>query len=105
MNAYYHNEHIAAIGTQEIYSSHSRTRRITLGDRLISLISFLVAIFTNATVVKIEKAVLSTTGFFVFFGVIGSMDCGKLGMLPGLFLCGLVALVEFLILRSIWAKR
>ncbi len=101
MNAYYQNEHITSLGERELYRRHT----VTVGDRLISFICFLAAIFTNATVVKVEKAVLSTAGVFIFFGVIGSMDCGRLGLLAGLLICGLVVLVEFFILRSIWRRR
>jgi hypothetical protein len=38
--------------------------------------------------------------FVAFFGVIGSMDSGSIGMFAGISLCSLFSLIEFFIFKS-----
>jgi hypothetical protein len=47
---------------------------ITFGDRLISAICMIVAFFTSAVALKVEKAVMATVCFIAFFGIIGGME-------------------------------
>lgn len=94
MNAYYNNTNV---GIRE-----GRARGgIRIVDGIITLICAIVAVLTSSVAVKIEKAVLSTALFIAFFGLIGSMDAGNIGMLFGTFLCVICALLELVILKSI----
>lgn len=78
---------------------------VRVGDKLISAICAIVAFFTCALMVKIEKATVATALFFSFFGVIGSMDNGSISLFGGLVLCLLITLVEFLTLKSMIDRR
>ena len=96
MNAYYENK---------TYGNRmTRTAELQVGDKLISLICALVAFFTCTAVVKIEKTVLCTALFLSFFGIIGAMDNGSIGMLFGIILCAATSLFEFLTIRSLIKK-
>ena len=96
MNAYYENK---------TYGNRiSNTAEIRVGDKLISAICALVAFFTCTAVVKIEKAVLCTVLFFSFFGLIGAMDNGSIGMLSGIVLCAATSFFEFLTIKSMVKK-
>jgi hypothetical protein len=78
---------------------------INVGDKLISFICMIVALFTSAIAVKIEKATLCTAGFVAFFGIIGSMENGNLGLLAGVFFCIVISLVEFAIFKSMLKSK
>lgn len=93
MNAYYERNHRTAVADNHSFNTN-------VGDRLISFICMIVAFFTSSVAVKVEKAVVCTFGFVAFFGVIGSMESGSLGMLGGILLCFAVSLVEFFIFKS-----
>ena len=93
MNAYYERTN-----RQAIADNHSINT--SFGDGLISLICTIVAFFTSAAAVKVEKTILSTVCFVAFFGVIGSMDSGSIGMFAGISLCSLFSLIEFFIFKS-----
>ena len=73
---------------------------INVGDKMISLICAIIALFTSAVAIKIEKATLCTAGFIAFFGIIGSMENGNLGMLVGILFCIVISLVEFSVFKS-----
>lgn len=93
MNAYYER------GRTSVADQHSIDT--VFGDRLISLICTLVAFFTSAIAVKVEKAILSTICFVGFFGIIGSMETGNIGLFFGLLLCTACSLLEFFIFKSL----
>ena len=93
MNAYYERTNREAIA-----DNHSIN--INFGDSIISIICAIVAFFTSSVAVKVEKALLATAGFVGFFGVIGSMDNGNIGMIGGILLCAVFSLVEFFIFKS-----
>ncbi len=93
MNAYYERTN-----RQAIADNHSINT--SFGDGLISLICAIVAFFTSAVAVKVEKTILSTVCFVAFFGVIGSIDNGSMGLASGILLCSLFSLVEFFIFKS-----
>ena len=99
MNAYLENRTYS----NKISSAPSITDT-RVGDRLISVICAIIAFFTCTAMVKIEKATLATALFFSFFGVVGGMDNGSIGLLIGLVLCALITLVEFLTLKSMVAR-
>ena len=92
MNAYYQRTNRTIVVTDN--------NPINVGDKLISLICTIVAFFTSAVAVKVEKAVLCTVCFVAFFGVIGSMESGNIGLLGGILLCAALTLVEFFIFKS-----
>lgn len=96
MNAYYENK---------TYGNRiPRTAEIRVGDRLISVICAIVAFLTCSAVVKVGKAAICTALFFSFFGVIGAMDNGSIGMLAGVVLCAATSLFEFLMIKSMVKK-
>ncbi len=101
MNAYFNYENTGfrsgAVGTRE-------RRESVIGDRLISFICALVAMVTCPVAVKLEKATVATALFFVFFGIIGSMEAETLSMGLGLVLCLAVCFFEFLIFKSMGKK-
>lgn len=96
MNAYYQRNNKTTLVTDATLFPE-----ITIGDKLINFICAIVAALTSAVAVKIEKAVLSSVVFIAFFGVIGSMDAGNIGLLGGLALCGICTLIEAAIFKSI----
>ena len=97
MNAYYQKPNRTIIVTDN--------NPIAAGDKLISIICAIIAFFTCAVAVRIEKATLCTVGFVAFFGVIGSMDNGSIGMAGGALLCLAISFVEFLIFKSMAKKK
>lgn len=92
MNAYYERTNRTAI------NNHSYNAQI--GDGFISFICMIVSFFTSAVAVRIEKTILCTAGFVAFFGVIGSMENGSIGLFGGLLLCCAVTFVELIVLKS-----
>ena len=100
MNAYYQKNNKKTLVTDTTLFPE-----ISIGDKLISFICAIVALLTCSVAVKIEKAVICTAVFFAFFGIIGSMESGSMGMFGGLLLCALCTLVEFLIFRSMFKKK
>ena len=92
MNAYYERTSRTAI------NNHSHGTQI--GDGLISFICMIVAFFTSAAAIRVEKTLLCTASFIAFFGVIGSMESGAIGLFGGLMLCALFSFVEYLVLKS-----
>jgi len=99
MNAYYQNNRRTFI------ASNTRPCPGTaVGDKLISFICAIVAIFTSAIAVKIEKALLCTGGFVCAFGIIGSMEAGSINMLLGLFVCACISLIELAVFKSMFKK-
>ncbi len=99
MNAYYENRGFRAHAGQKSFP------QAQIGDRSISFICAIVAIFTCSVAVKIEKAVLCTALFFAFFGVVGGMDSGSLSMFWGLVLCGTISLIELGTFKSLVKKN
>lgn len=98
MNAYYEKTN-----RQAIADNHSINT--SFGDGLISFICTIVAFFTSAAAVKVEKTILSTVCFVAFFGVIGSMDSGSIGLASGILLCAIFSLVEFFIFKSMLKSK
>lgn len=96
MNAYFNNSNIQTGTRTGALGNRSRT-----GDGLISFICAIVAIITSPIAIRIEKVAVSTALFFAFFGLIGSMDVGSIGIPAGMLLCSLCVLFEFAILRSL----
>ena len=92
MNAYYQNTHIGS-GARYIPETHT-------GDRLISFLCAIAAILSSRVFAVITRAVVCTGGFIGFFGVIGSMENGSIGMLAGTMLCLIITLVEFISLKG-----
>lgn len=94
MNAYYTGTRKTVVVTDN--------NPINVGDKLIAMICAVIAFFTSATAVKIEKATLCTAGFIAFFGIIGGMESGSIGMLAGIFFCIVIALVESAVFKSMF---
>jgi len=100
MNAYYqrNNRTITVTDTRPY-------RGAMAGDKLIAFICAIVAALTSTVAVRIEKALLCTAGFILSFGVIGGMENGSIGLLSGILICSAVALVEFLIFKSMFKRN
>ena len=92
MNAYYQNTHINS-GARYIPETHT-------GDKLISFLCAIAAIFSSRIAAVITRAVVCTAGFIGFFGIIGSMESGNVGMLAGSFLCLAITFIEFVSLKG-----
>ena len=92
MNAYYPRTNRTIVVTNN--------NPINVGDKLISFICMIVAFFTSAIAVKIEKATVCTAAFVAFFGIIGSMESGSVGMLAGVFCCVVLSVIEFAVFKS-----
>lgn len=99
MNAYYHN-----IGFRADVKRESAIPQSNVGERLISFICSIVAVFTCATAVKIEKSVVSIALAFAFFGIVGGMDSGSISMMSGLLMCTAASAAEFALLKSTFKK-
>ena len=100
MNAYY--EHNGLHRGQRTQISIPATH---IGDKLINAICMIVALFTCATAIKIEKTVLSAVCFFGFFGSIGSIEASTVSPLLGILLCAVFGGVEYLILKNLFTKK
>ena len=100
MNAYFENTTYS-----NRLSSAPAITDVRIGDKLISVICAIIAFFTCSVMVKVEKATVATALFFSFFGVIGSIDNGSLGLFGGVALCALIILIEFLTLKSMVDRR
>ena len=100
MNAYYENSGFRA------QTIGNRTHKENVfGDKLISLICAIVAMVTCPVAVKLEKATVATALVFAFFGVVGSMEADTVSMGLGAIICLAIALVEFLIFKSMAKKK
>lgn len=100
MNAYYQKNNKTTLVTDTTLFPE-----VSIGDKLISFICAMVALFTSSVAIKIEKAVLCTAGFFAIFGIVGSIESGSMGMLIGVLLCAVITLVEYLVFRSMVVKK
>ena len=78
--------------------------RHTYGDGLISFICAIVGMLTCSVAVKIEKSILSVVLLIAFVGVVGGVDSGSLSMLGGLALGGIISLIEYATLKSIFTR-
>ena len=94
MNAYYQKAH------RTITVADTHPLDITVGDKLISFICAIVSALTSDVAIVIEKISVSALLFVAFFGVIGSMENGSIGMLAGTMLCLIITLVEFISLKG-----
>ena len=101
MNAYYErtNKTVAINDTKPLNIN------VNVGDKLIAAICAVVAIFTSAIAVKIEKAVVCTGGFVAFFGIIGGIESGNISMVIGVALCAVISLAEFFVFKSLFKKK
>ena len=101
MNAYYErtNKTVAINDTKPLNIN------VNVGDKLIAAICAIVAIFTSAIAVKIEKAVVCTGGFVAFFGIIGGIESGNISMVIGVALCAVISLAEFFVFKSLFKKK
>ena len=100
MNAYYENEAFA-----KRINNTAALPEVNVGDKLISIICAIVAFFTRASVIRVTKATFCTALFFAFFGIIGAMENGSIGLFFGIVLCALTTLFEYLALKSTFAKQ
>lgn len=100
MNAYYQKN-----SKRTLVTDKNLFPTITICDKLISFICSVIAILTCSAAVKIEKATVCTVGFFSFFGLIGSMDMGNIGLFLGVVLCAAIAFIEFLVFKSMITKN
>ena len=99
MNAYYERTNKTAV------IGNVKPLDLSFIDRIISILCAIVAFFTSAVAVKVEKAVVSTAGFVAFFGIIGGIESGNVSMLFGVAICAVISIVEFFVLRSIFKKK
>ena len=100
MNAYFDNRTYS-----DRLSSAPSVSGARIGDRLISVICAIIAFFTCSVMVKVEKATVATALFFAFFGIVGSIDNGGIGLLGGVLLCALVTVIELITLKSMVDHR
>ena len=99
MNAYYEHNRIHNNRTQiSIPATH-------ISDKIISAICMIVAFFTCTAAIRIEKTVLSAVCFFGFFGAIGGIESAALSPILGILLCAAFTYVEYLVLKSLFAKK
>ena len=91
MNAYYNDSQI---------KNGRAIPRDNFGDKLLSLICNIVAIFTCSAAVQIEKVLTCAALFFLFFGVIGSMESGSTASGFGALVCLAISCVEYALLKS-----
>ena len=94
MNAYYTN------GNSVKKINTSTLPKINVKNGFIEFICSLVAFFTCRAVVNIFKATTMILCLGVFFGIVGGMDSGSIGMLKGFVCCAMCSFIEIIILRS-----
>ena len=100
MNAYYNPERTGT-SSQRV----NNISPVTYGDGFINFICAIVAFFTSVAAVKVEKVCVSALCFFAFFGIVGSMEAGSINMFAGSILCGIAAILEYLVLKSLIKKK
>lgn len=103
----------SAKGTSEMNTSYNinnekteekRIRRfpsVEIHKGFINFICSLIRIITCETAVKIEKVSLAIAGFIGFFGVMGGVESGTIGLGAGMFLFAVITFSEIIVLRSI----
>ena len=100
MNAYYQHNNIG-----KVRGNIGSLPEIHAGDRIIDFICAIVAFFTSAVAVKVEKVSLCAVCFVAFFGVIGGMESGSLNLFAGLLLSAALMFVEYLTMKSLAPKK
>ena len=100
MNAYYHHneDFVSNKGIINAYFGASATR-VSVGEKLLSMLLALVRFLTCATVRRITKATAVAVTLVAFIGVIGAMESGALGLGAGLFIGAILLGIEYLCLR------
>lgn len=99
MNAYYTNGNsVKKIRTSGI-------PKINVGNGFIEFICSLVAFFTCRAVINIFKVTLSLVCFIAFFGIVGGMDSGSIGLLKGVICCAGCSVIEAIILKSVASQN
>ena len=100
MNAYYENTAFNKNPARENIFPQSQ-----FGDKFITFICNVVAIFTCESAVKIQKTLLSTVLLIASFGVVGGMESGEISMLWGLMLCSVISFTQYKIFKSMLKKH
>ena len=95
MNAYFTDSHRSTRHTPKINITHG----------FIEFICSIVAFFTCEAVVKIIKISVCALSFVGFFGIIGGIESGSIGMMAGLLICAVLSSIEFITLRSLMVKN
>lgn len=99
MNAYYGNTAYGRnISRERTAPSHR------YGDGLINFICAIIGILTCSAAIKIEKTALSLGLFLGFFGIVGGIESGSLSMLGGILLCGIISIIEYATLKSMFKR-
>ena len=99
MNAYYNPERTST--SQRANGINS----VTYGLGFINFLCAIVAFFTSTAAIKVEKICFSAICFVAFFGTVGSMESGNIGMLLGITICALATLLEFATLKSLVKRK
>ena len=99
MNAYYERTNRTAT------IENVKPLDLSFIDKIISVICAVVAFFTSAVAIKVEKATVCTAGFVAFFGIIGGIELGSISMLMGVILCAVISIVEIFVLKSLFKKK
>ncbi len=69
-------------------------------DALLSLLAALLQVLTSTTACRLLKTIGVALSLVGFIGVIGAMECGKLGLGAGFLIGALLLGVEYLCLRT-----
>lgn len=97
MNAYFEN---TSYGRNIPRSRTAPARKY--GDGFISFICAIIGLFTCTAAVKLEKTALSLVLFIAFFGIVGGIESGAISMLVGILVCGVISLLEYATLKSLF---
>ena len=79
--------------------------KINITHGFIEFICSIVAFFTCDTVVNIIKIGVCAISFVAFFGIIGGIESGSIGMMGGLLSCAAISLIEFFTIRSVVSRK
>lgn len=99
MNAYFETN------SMRIHSIGAKSPRdIGFGDRFISFVCSIIAMVTCPVAIKIEKATACSLLILSFFFVVGCIESQTMTMFGGVMLCGIIAIIETLTLKSLFKK-
>ena len=100
MNTCYHQpkDFISNKGIIDAYFGESAAR-VSVGEKMLSMLLVLVRFLTCSTVRRIAKATAVAVTLVAFIGVIGAMESGFLSLGAGLFIGTFLLGIEYLCLR------
>ncbi|MBR6709719.1 MAG: hypothetical protein IKL84_08605 [Clostridia bacterium] len=76
-----------------------RSRRLSAGEWIAIFALMLHEFFAQSQVRMFCRLMAGGAAFMTMLGVVGGIECGNIGLLPGTVCCAALVLVAFLLIR------